>query len=131
MGKPTKEDIEEQNASLSEFEESIHHIEEIRNIEEKQKRYTAKIKMNRVQEEFIFDTGSPVTKMPLDERKVRMVKQAEIQKITSRYPDGNKNEVNSLVKIPADMECEKNKQKIGRIQFLDNNQSQDKSVKRT
>ena len=84
------EEETEPNESMSESDESIYHIEEIKNIVEKQKQYTAKIKINGTPKEFIIDTGSPVTIMPLDEQNL---KKTEIQKITNRYQDVNKNEV--------------------------------------
>ena len=75
---------------MSESDGSIYHIEEIKNIVEQQKHYTAKIKINGTPKEFIIDTGSPVTIMPLDEQ---IMKKTEIQKITNRYQDVNKNGV--------------------------------------
>ena len=56
--------VNEPNESLSKSDESIHHKEEIGNIEENQKHCTAKIKNNGIQKKSIFDTRSPVTKMP-------------------------------------------------------------------
>ena len=47
--------------------------------------------------------------MPLDEQ---IMKTTEIQKITNRYQDLNKNEVKFRVKIPVGMEFENNKQKM-------------------
>ena len=73
---------------MSESDESIYHIEEIKIIVEQQKHYTAKIKIKGTPKEFIIDTGSPVTIMPLDEQ----IMKTEIQKITNRYQDVNKNE---------------------------------------
>ena len=82
MKKLTEDKVNETNESLRKSEESIHDIEEIKNIEEKQKHYTARIKINGIQKEFIIDTGSPVSIMPFDER---IVNQTETQKITNRY----------------------------------------------
>ena len=107
--KLTEEEEIEPNESMSESDESIYHIEEIKKIVEQQKHYTAKIKINGTPKEFIIDTGSPVTIMPLDEQ---IMKKVEIQKITNPYQDVNKNEVKFWGKIPADMEYENNKQKI-------------------
>ena len=109
MKKLIEETANETNESLSESEESIHHIEEIKNIEEKQKNHTAKLKITGIQKEFIIDTGSPVTIMPFDER---MVNQTEIQKITNRYQNVNKNEVKFRGEIPVNIEYESNKQKM-------------------
>ena len=77
------EEVIEPNESLRESNESIHNIEEIKNIEEKQKHYTAKIKRNGIQEDFIINTGSPVTIMPFDDR---IVDQTEIQKKNEPIP---------------------------------------------
>ena len=78
-------------------------------IVEQQKHYTAKVKINGTPKEFIIDTGSPITIMPLDDQTM---KKTEIQKITNRYQDVNKNEVKFRGKIPVDMEYENNKQKM-------------------
>ena len=81
---------EERNETSSESDESIHHIKEIKKIEENNKHYTATVKINGIKKEFIIDTGSPITIMPPDEK---ILKIAELQKITNRYQDVNKNEV--------------------------------------
>ena len=78
-------------------------------IEEKQKHYTAKMKINGIQKEIIIDTRSTVTILPLDER---ILKQTEIQKITNRYQDVNKNEKKFRGKIPVLIEHKNNKQKL-------------------
>ena len=103
----TEEEIEEQNETPSESDESIHHIKEIK-IEEKNKHYTATVK-NKWKKEFIIDTGSPITIMPPDEK---ILKIAEFQKITNRYQDVNKNKVKFRGKIPVNLEYENNKQKM-------------------
>ena len=90
MRKLTKEKETEPNESMSESDESIYHIQEVKNIVEQQKHYTAKIKINGTPKEFIIDTGSPVTTIPLDGQ---IINTTEIQKITNRYQDVNKNEV--------------------------------------
>ena len=54
--KLTEEEETEPNESMSESDESIYHIEEIKNIVEPQKHYTAKIKINRTPKEFTIDT---------------------------------------------------------------------------
>ena len=73
----TDEEETEPNESMSESDESIYHMEEIKNIVQQQKHYTAKIEINGTPKEFIIDTGSPVTIMPLDEQ---IMKTTEIQK---------------------------------------------------
>ena len=47
--------------------------------------------------------------MPVEEH---IRKRTEIQKVKHRYQDVNKNEVKCRGKIPADIEYEKNKQKL-------------------
>ena len=76
--------------STSESDESIHHIKEIKKINEISKHFTAVVQVNGVKKEFIIDIGSPISIMPPDER---IMKSTEIQKITNRYQDVNKNEV--------------------------------------
>ena len=147
MKRLTEDEAQQPNESTSESEESIHHIKEIKTIEEKNKNYTTTIKINGVKKEFIIDTGSPITIMPPDEK---IMKHTEIQKYTNRYQDVNKNEVKFRGKIPVNIEYENNKQKmeilitertditplvgmdwmkifrltIGRIQLAENNQSE-------
>ena len=103
------EEETEPNESMSESDESIYHIEEIKNFVEQQKHYTAKIKTNGTPKEFVIDTGSPVTKMPLDEQ---IMTTTEIQKITNLYQDVNKNEVKFRGKRLIDMEYQSNKQNM-------------------
>ena len=109
MKKLTEDEDQLPNESTSESEKSIHHIKEIKTIEEKNKHYTATIKINGVRKDFIIDTGSPITIMPPDER---IMKHTEIQKITHRYQEVNKIEVKFRGKIPVDIEYENNKQKM-------------------
>ena len=104
MRKLTEDERLESNESMSESDESIHHIEEIKNIVEQQQHYTAKTKKNGTQRDFIIDTGSSVRILPLDER---IIKKTEIQKMTNPYQDVNKHEVKFWGKIPVDMEYEK------------------------
>ena len=105
----TEDGTQQPNEPTSESGESIHHIKEIKAIEEKNKHYTATIKINGVKKEFIIDTGSPITIMPPDER---IMKHAERQKITNRYRDVKKNEVKFRRKIPVNIEYENSKQKM-------------------
>ena len=67
------------------------------------------VKVNGIEKEFIVDTGSPNSIMPVDEK---ILKQTEIQKVKRRYQDVNKNEVKFRGKIPANIEYENNKQKM-------------------
>ena len=78
----TEDETQRPNESTSESEESVHHIKEVRTIEEKNKHYTATIKINGVKKKFIIDTGSPISIMPPDEK---ILKSTEIQKITNGY----------------------------------------------
>ena len=105
----TEDEPNESNRSSCESEESIHHIKEIKKIDETNKHFTTMLKINGVTKEFIIDTGSPISLMPPDER---IIKSTEIQKVTNRYDDVNKNEVKIRGKIPVNVECENNKQKM-------------------
>ena len=95
--------------STSESDESIHHIKEIKKINEMNKHFTAVVQVYGVKKEFIIDTGSPISIMPPDER---IMKSTEIQKITTRYQDVNKNEVKFRGKISVNIEHENNNQKM-------------------
>ena len=147
----TEEETNEPDESTSDSEESIHHVKEIKKINEMNKHFTATIQINGIKKEFIFDTGSPISIMLPDER---IMKATEIQKITNRYQDVNKNEVKFRGKIPVNIEYENNKQKmeilitertditpllgmdwiktfkltIGRIQLAENNQSEREKI---
>ena len=66
--KLTEEEINEPDESTSDSQKSIHHIKEIKKINEMSKHFTATVQINGIKEEFIFDTGSPFSIMPPDER---------------------------------------------------------------
>ena len=147
----TEEETNEPNESTSDSDVSIHHIKEIKKINEMNKHFTATVQINGIKKEFIIDTGSPVSIMPPHER---IMKTTEIQKITNRYQDVNKNEVKFRGKIPVNIKYENNKQKmeipftertdittllgmdwmkkfkltIGKIQLAENNQSEREKV---
>ena len=147
----TEDESNESDRSSSESEESIHHTKKIKKIDETNKHFTTMLKINEVTKEFIIDTGSPKSLMPPDER---ITKSTEIQKITNRKQDKNKNEVKFKEKIPVNVEYENNKQKmetlitertdmtpllgidwmkkfkltISKIQLADNNQSEHEKV---
>ena len=104
-----EDETQQPNESTSEPEESIHHIKEIKAIEENNKHQMATIKINGVKKEFIIDTGSPITIMPPNER---ITKHAEIQKVTNRYQDVNKNEVKFRGKVPVNIKYKNDKQKV-------------------
>ena len=102
--------MNELDESTSESNESIHHIKEIKKTNEMNKRFTTVVQVNvKVKEEFIFDTGSPISIMPSDET---IMKSTEIQKKPNRYQYLNKNEVNFRGKILVNIEYENNKQKL-------------------
>ena len=147
----TEDQMNEPNETSCESEEDIQHIKEIKKIEETNKHYTATVKINGIAKEFIIDTGSPISIMPPDKR---IMKPTEIQKVTNRYQDVNKNEVKFRGKIPVNIEYENNKQKmeilitertditpllgmdwmrtfkltIGKIQMTENNQSEKERI---
>ena len=105
---------DESEAIGGEFEESetcIHRIEKINRITDRNKCLRAVIEINCFEKEFIVDTGSTISIMPVDEK---IMKQTEIQKVKQRYQDVNKNEVEFRGKIPANIEYENNEQKIYR-----------------
>ena len=93
----------------SESENSIHHMKEIKRIDETRKHFTTTLKISGIPKEIIIDTGSPISLIPPDER---LTKLTEIQKTTNRYQDVNKNEVKFRGKIPVNVEHKNNKQKM-------------------
>ena len=101
--------MNEPNESSCESEESIHHIKEIKKIEETNKHYTANVKFNGVMKEFIIGTGSPISILPPDKR---IMKPTELQKVSNLYQDVNKNEVKFRGKIPLNIDYENTKQKM-------------------
>ena len=107
------QNVTEESATIGgecdESESSIHRIEKINRITDKNKFLTAKVKMNGIEKEFIVDTGSPYSIMPADEN---ILKKTEMQKIKHRYQDVNKNEIKFRGQIPTDIEYENNKQKM-------------------
>ena len=86
----TENEPNESDEPSSESKDSIHHIKEIKKIDETNKHFTTTLKINGIPKEFIIDTGSPISLKPPDER---ITKSTEIQEITNRYQDVNKNEV--------------------------------------
>ena len=77
--------------------------------QEKNKHYTATIKINVKKKEFIIDTGPPITIMPPEEV---ILKSTGIQKITNDHQDANENEVKFRGKLPVNLELENYKQKM-------------------
>ena len=102
----TEDESEIIGGESDESETSIHRIERINRITDRNKCLTAVVKVNGIEKEFIVDTGSPISLMPVDEK---ILKQTEIQKVKQRYQDVNKNEVKLRWKIPANIEYENNK----------------------
>ena len=105
----TEEEMNEPDESTSESDESIHHIKDIKKINDMNKHFTAVVQVKGVKKEFIIDTGSPISVMPPDER---IVKSTEIQKTINRSQDVNKKEVKFQGKIPVNIEYENNIQKM-------------------
>ena len=147
----TEEKSETIGEESDESETSIHRIERVNRITDRNKYLTATVEVNGIEKEFIVDTGSPISIMPVDEN---IMKQTEIQKVKHRYQDLNKKEVKFRGKRPAYIEYENNKQKqeiliternditpllrmdwmkkikltIGIIRVQDNNQSEKKRI---
>ena len=76
MKRLNEEEINKPDESTSDSEESIHHIKEIKKINEMSKPFTTTVQINGIKKEFIFDTGSPISIMPPDEK---IMKATEIQ----------------------------------------------------
>ena len=109
MKKLIEEGIDDRDETSSDSEETIHHIREMKKIEEKKKHYTATVKINGKKKEIKIDTGSPKTIMPPDET---MLELTGIQKITNRFQDVNKSEKKFQAKFPVNVEYENNKRKM-------------------
>ena len=109
MKKHTEEEVEDRNKTSCKSDECIHHMKEIKKIEEKNKHYTAIVKVNGIKKEFVIHTGSPIAIMPPGEK---ILKSTGIQKITNRYQDVIKNNIKFRRKIPVNLEYENNKQKM-------------------
>ena len=88
---------------------SIHRIERVNRIFDRNNYLTTIVKINGTEKEFVIDTGSPISIMSADNTKM---KESEIQKVRHRYQDVNKNEVKFRGNIPVDIEYENNKQKM-------------------
>ena len=88
---------------------SIHRIERVNRIIDRNNYLTTIVKINGTEKEFVIDTGSPISIMSADNPKM---KESEIQKVRHRYQDVNKNEVKFRGNIPVDIEYENNKQKM-------------------
>ena len=86
----TEEEIEDKKRDIKRIRRE--HTPHKRNKEDRRKEQTlhGNGKINGIKKEFIIDTGSPITIMPPDEK---ILKLAELQKITNRCLDVNKNEV--------------------------------------
>ena len=70
-----------------ESESSIYRIERVNRIIDRNKNLTTTVKINGTEKEFIIETGSPISIMPADNRRM---KESEIQKVRHRYQDVNK-----------------------------------------
>ena len=91
MKRLTEEEMNESNESTDESNESIHHK---KNKDDRRNKQTlqSNSKKNGVRKEFITDTGSPITIMPMDKK---IVEPTEIRNVTNPYQDVNKNELKS------------------------------------
>ena len=105
----TEEELDAIGGETDESEMSIHRIEKMNRITDRNKYLTTIVKVNGIEKEFIVDTGSPISIMPVDEN---IMERTEIQKVKHQYQDVNKNEVKFRGQIPADIEYENNKQKM-------------------
>ena len=105
----TEDEPIESGGPSSESEENIHHIKEIKKIDETNRHFTTTLKTNGGSKEFIIDTGSPISLMPPNER---ITKSTEIQKTINRYQDVNKIEVQFRGKLPVNVEYENKIQKM-------------------
>ena len=94
----TEEETKEPNASFSESDEIMHHIEEIKNIKENRTITQRNGKKNEIQKEFRIDTGSPVTIMPFDEPKFNSKPNRNTKK-RNRYHYDNKKVVKFQEKV--------------------------------
>ena len=68
----------------------MYRIGGVNRIIDRNKYLTTTVKINGTEKEFIIDTGSPISIMPVDNK---IMKESEIQKVRHRYQDVNKNEV--------------------------------------
>ena len=105
----TEDEIEGIGGDSDESETSIHRIERVNRITDRNKYLTTIVKVNGTEKELLVDAGSPISIMPVDEN---IMKRTEIQKVKHRYRDVNENEVKFRGKIPADIEYENNKQEM-------------------
>ena len=105
----TEEEITMIGNESDQSESSIYRIEKINRITDNNSYLTASVKINGIEKEFIIDTGSPISIMPIGSD---ILKKTEIQKVKHRYQDVNKNEVKFRGQIPVDIEYKNNKQKM-------------------
>ena len=68
----TEKVVNELDESYCDSDKSIHHIKDIKKIEETNKNYTGTVKLNGMKKESRIDTGSPITIMPMDNRIVKL-----------------------------------------------------------
>ena len=105
----TEDELETLGGESDESEASIHRIKRINRITDRNKCLTAVVKINGIEEEFIVDTESPGSIIPVDEKTM---KQTDIQKVKERFQDVNKNEVKIRGKLPANIEYENTTHKM-------------------
>ena len=93
-----KKDTEEEESEPEETQQ-ITQIKRV--LSDENDNYGIKLKTNGKYQNFTIDTGSPVTKMP---NNPELYNQREIKPLKERYQDVNKNEIQFLGKIWADIE---------------------------
>ena len=67
MKRLTEEGTNEPDESKHDSDVSIHHIKEIKKMNELSEHFTAVVKINGIKKDFIIDTGSPTSIRPPDE----------------------------------------------------------------
>ena len=67
-----------------ELDESMHHLKEVKKIEETNKHNTATVKINGLRNEFITDTGYSIPILPVDKRIVKTNQNTKTNKPASK-----------------------------------------------
>ena len=88
------EDESEATGESDQSETSIHRLERMNRIADRKKSLATIVIVNGIEKEFIVDTASPISIMPVGEY---MMKRTEIQKVKHRYQDVNKNVYRRIV----------------------------------
>ena len=80
----TEDESEIIGGESDESETSIHRIERINRITDRNKCLTAVVKVNGIEKEFIVDTGSPISIMPKDEKNPETNRNTKSETTVSR-----------------------------------------------